>query len=341
MSAPVVRVPRHDAERARRQLASAGALADDRRIAEEDGWVYLPLRPDRVPSTVPGEVVERHLEPVGRSPPRDYRELLEEWSAEERSRLPRSYDVVGEIVLVRLPPALAPRGREIGEALRRFVPRARLVGADYGVHGAERRREVERLAGSGPWRTRHRENGIEFDVDVERAYFSPRLAREHARVAAEVRGGERIYDLCCGVGPFALTIARASPASAITAVDSNPDAIALLRATRARYPWARAVEPVGAPVERFFEGAAAADRAILNLPREGIKYIGRVAELVISGGAFHYYEVVGREKVDARATELRDRLGPPGRWTLREHHLVHPYSPAADLIGFTFVREGA
>ncbi len=341
MTEPVVRVPRREAERIRRQLADTDSLAHDRRILEEDGWVYLPVRPGIDRSLLPGEPIDRALPSMEPPPVRDYRELLAGWSADDRALLPRSYDVIGEIALIRLPPGLAARGAEVGEALRRFVPGVRRVGADYGVHGPARRRRVEPLAGSGPWRTRYRENGIEFEVDVEQAYFSPRLAREHARVAARVRPGERVYDLCCGVGPFAMTIARDGRAATITAVDSNPAAIALLRASRARYPWAERIEPREASVERFSESAPPVERVILNLPHEGIKYVPRVATLVTSGGELQYYEVVDRGTADRRPAELVATLAGSGRWSVRERHVVHPYSPGADLIAFTLVREEA
>ncbi|HTT45385.1 MAG TPA: hypothetical protein VMH38_05145, partial [Thermoplasmata archaeon] len=182
MKSRSLRVPRSEGERARRRLREANALRGDLKIHEEGGWLFLPLVADAEVSPEAGAVAEHDFEPATDRGPNDYRELLTSWPAEEREELPRSYDVVGDIVLIRLPPVLASRAPEVGAALLRFVPGSRLVGADYGVHGPERRREVQRLAGSGPWRTRHRENGLDFEVDLARAYFYPRLAREHARV---------------------------------------------------------------------------------------------------------------------------------------------------------------
>jgi tRNA (guanine37-N1)-methyltransferase len=246
--------------------------------------------------------------------------------------------VVGDIVLVRVPKSLEDRRAEIGTALLSFVPGARLVGADRGVRGPERRRKVETIAGQGPWRTRHRENGIELDVDLERAYFSPRLAREHARVAEEVERGDGVYDLCCGVGPFSVTIARDGRARSITAVDANPAAIELMRATLRRYSFGPKVEAVEARLESFAPQAEARERVILNLPHEGIKYLPSVARTVAPGGRLYYYEVDARDELERRSEVVVSALGPEGHWKAIDRHVVHPYSPTTDLMAWVVER---
>ncbi|MGA8663751.1 MAG: methyltransferase domain-containing protein [Thermoplasmata archaeon] len=336
-----LRVPRSEGERVRSRLREEHALRNDLKIAVEGEWILLPVEPAiELPGDL-GELIMWDFEIAAAPGPQDYRDLLVDWPSEEREELPRSFDIIGDVVLLRIPPTLSHRSQEIGAALLRFVPGARIVGADHGVHGAERRRRVERLAGEGDWRTRHRENGLEFEVDLERAYFSPRLAREHARVAGEVRPGERVYDLCCGVGPFAVTIARTGRAASVVAVDLNPAAIALLRTTLARYPFGPSVEPIEASVERFLEGAKPVDVVVLNLPHEGIKYLPSVATVVRPGGRVFYYEVTDREGAEGHERDLQERLGGSPEWRLKDRHVAHPYSPTADLVAFTFERSSA
>jgi tRNA (guanine37-N1)-methyltransferase len=339
MKGRAVRVPRALGESTRRVLREQNLLRGDFEVGHDGEALLFPILDGAEVPPGLGEVVEAELVPTTVRGPHDYRELLE-WSAPDLELLPRSFDVVGDIVLVRLPPELEPRGPEIGAALLRFVPAARLVGQDRGVHGPERRRRVERLAGSGPWTTRHKENGVELEVDLEGAYFSPRLAREHARVAAEVRAGDRVYDLCCGIGPFAVTIARDGRASRIVAVDSNPVAIERLRATLGRVPFGRSVEAVEESVERFLVDRTPFERVVFNLPHEGIKYLPSVANVVGRAGRLFYYEVVERDTRNRRDAELLERLGGAPPWRLMESHVVHPYSPTADLVALTFERAG-
>ncbi len=338
MRSRAIRVARSEGETARRALLDAGKLRTDLRIRVDDGEVVLPVGEGSLP--VAGAVVEEEFIRQGEpEAARRYQDLVS-LPPDRRALLPRAFDVIGDIVLVRIPDELESDGPAIGDALLRFVPGARLVGADGGVHGTDRRRSLRALAGKGGWRTHHRENGIEIEVDVEQAYFSPRLAREHARVAEAVRPGETVYDLCCGVGPFSLAIARDARARRIVAVDHNAAATDLLRASLARMAPSVPVDVVEDDVERFLKSAGPADRAILNLPLQGIKYLPSVSRVVRPGGSIHYYEVTERAELDARAMTIMDRVGGPREWVIRDHREVHAYSPSSDLRSYTFERRG-
>ncbi len=339
MRSRAIRVPRSEGEEARRALVHAGKLRTDLRIRVDGSDVVLPVGPGALP--VRGSVAEEEFLPLSdRGPARRYQDLVS-LPPDRRALLPRAFDVIGDIVLVRIPRELEPDAHAIGDALLRFVPGARLVGVDMGVHGPDRRRSLRRVAGTGSWKTQHRENGISIEVDVERAYFSPRLAREHARVAGAVCRGETVYDLCCGVGPFALAIARDGRATGVAAVDQNPDALELLRTSLGRLAPRIPVEVVQDDVERFLARAEPADRAILNLPLQGIKYLPSVARAVRPGGSIHYYEVVERAELDTRAMTILERTGERSDWSIRESREVHAYSPTSDLRAYTLERRGA
>ncbi|HTW40480.1 MAG TPA: methyltransferase domain-containing protein [Thermoplasmata archaeon] len=339
MRARALVVPRSRGEEVRRALREAGLLRTDLEIVRSESDLVFPLLDTgEVPSGF-GTESERDFAPLEGPGPADYRELVR-LPSEERARLPRSFDVVGDIVVIRIPDEMEGRADQIGEALLSFVPGARLVGADRGVRGPERARSLHRIAGSGPWTTRHRENGIELDVDLARAYFSPRLAREHARVAEEVRAGDRVYDLCCGVGPFSLTIARDGRARGVVAVDANPVAIALLRSAYARQGFSTPVHAQEGRVEEFAPSAAPADRIILNLPHQGIKYLPSVARALAPRGRLYYYEVTSRAEWEERGTSVTRILDAPTDWTVVDQHVVHPYSPTSDLAAFVLERRG-
>jgi tRNA (guanine37-N1)-methyltransferase len=332
----VVVAPSNEAESVHRALNSRGLLQRGIRVARSPREVVFPVRSVPEPALPHTRVEERDL-PAEPATPHSYRELLQ-LPPELQAILPRAFDVMGDVVLVRLPAQLEPYAEKIGAALLAFVPGARRVGWDRGVHGEARVRRLTPLAGSGPWRTHHRENGLEFIVDPEQAYFSPRLAGEHARIASQVVPGETVWDLCCGIGPFAITIARRGVAGRVVAVDSNPAAIALLRENADRLGVSSRVEPRIEPVDRFLPSAGVANRVVLNLPHEGIKYLPSVSAAVAPGGTLHYYEVSPRADHSMRGTALVNGLASPREWACIEARRVHPYSPQADLVAYAFRR---
>ncbi|MCI4350943.1 MAG: methyltransferase domain-containing protein [Thermoplasmata archaeon] len=340
MKSLAVVVRASDAERVRRLLADQRLLRGELRVARHGGEVWFPVVAAPVAELPTGRVAEGEFERAAPNAPTSYRERLK-LPPEAMDLLPRSFDVVGDIVLIRLPEELDPHASAIGRALLDFVPASRVVGWDHGVHGEQRLRSIERIAGDGPFQTRYRENGLDLDVDLERAYFSPRLGREHARVAASVSSGDTVLDLCCGVGPFALTIAAAGRARSVTAVDANPYAIEALRRSLARLAPSTPVRPVLARLESFLPPSERAERVIVNLPLEGIKYAASVGASVAPGGVLYYYTIAERDALAAKDAELLSALPGPAAWTLVERHLVHPYSPAADLLAYTFRRDAA
>jgi tRNA (guanine37-N1)-methyltransferase len=324
------------AEAVRRALRRSGHLRTDIRALRSAQEVAFPVRSAPRPLPEHTRIEEREITPASR-PPRSYRDLLH-LPPQEQAVLPRAFDVIGDVVLVRLPTRLKARASEIGTALLAFVPGARRVGWDQGVRGEARLRKFTPLAGVGPWRTVHKENGLEFIVDPEVAYFSPRLAGEHARVASEVGPAERVFDLCCGIGPFALTIASRGTAAQVVAVDSNPGAISLLRENARQMGLSSRIESRNEPLELFLTTAARADRAILNLPHDGVKYLPSVSAAIAPGGTLHYYEVTPRQELGVRGSGLLGQLQPAGVWRCTESRRVHPYSPQADLVAYTLRR---
>lgn len=341
MRSAALAVERSRGEEVRRALAAGGWLRGDLQPVREAATVIFPVQdlPWPLPAGIVGARVEGEFPPAPTRRARDYRELVQ-LPHELRELLPSSFDIVGDIVLVRLPDPMLRHRAAVGAALLAFVPGCRKVGLDRGVEGVTRLRSLEPLAGVGGWATVHRENGLSFQVDLERAYFSPRLAREHARIADQVRPDEQVLDLFCGVGPFALTALRRQPKSTAIAVDVNPAAIALLRENAGRLGVTDRLEVVEGDAAQFLRQDRHFSRVVMNLPREGYKYATSVAHHVMPAGTLHHYEVVRKSDLLERRTTLLDEVSSATStaWTLAPAHVVHAYSPSSDLVAWTLVR---
>jgi len=216
-----VKVPKREAERARRRLIELGVLAKGYAVKREGEFVLFPVR-----APVEGfELVEGEFERTERRP-HSYREVVEV-PAEVRPLLPSSFDVIGDIAIIELPEELMPHGKAIGEAILRAHRHIKAVFAKGSrIEGEYRVRELVHLAGEKRTETPHRENGVRLKLDVARVYFSPRLATERMRVFEKTRPGEVVFDMFAGVGPYSILLAR--KAGPVFACDINPWAIRYL-----------------------------------------------------------------------------------------------------------------
>lgn len=292
MKGRAVKVRPRDGETARTAMAGGGMLDPLRRPATVDGWLLLPLVDDAHPPLdigVEHDIVEVDL-PERTVKPSSLREapgLPPELAAE----VTRSLDVVGDVAIIRLKEALRPRGNEIGEALLKAQPRLRAVAVDDGVVGELRVRALTLVAGEGPLKTVHREHGMALEVDLEHAYFSPRLATEHMRVADMARPGERVLDMFTGVGPFAILIARYAEPSKVHAVDLNERATQLAKANVVRNGVADLVSVHQGDARVLVPKLGTFDRIVMNHPHGALDFIDVAMDAAGEGTAIHLHVI--------------------------------------------------
>ena len=86
---------------------------------------------------------------------------------------------------------------------------------------------MEIVAGEQNLRTIHNEHGSTFEFDLGETYWNSRLQEEHKIMANLIRPKSFVIDLCCGIGPFVIPIAKRG--IDILANDLNPDSIKWLR----------------------------------------------------------------------------------------------------------------
>ncbi len=208
--------------------------------------------------------------------------------------LPHAVDFVGDIAIIEVPPELEKSKRIIGEGILSTHKRVRTVLAkSSAVEGVYRVRRFEAIAGVDKTKTVHKEHGCIFEVDLAKAYFSPRLSFEHSRIAAQVKKGETIIDMFAGVGPFSIQIAKRCANVRTYAIDVNPDAINYLkRNVKANNVEAQVIPILGDArqiIQERLNGVA--NRVIMNLPEKALEYINTACEaLRKEGGIIHYYE---------------------------------------------------
>ncbi len=297
---PAIKVRKSEAEAFRKKLMESDVLNRKLKVSRDGDFVIFPVKGD-----VEGyELIEWDFEENEKMP--RYQDIAEV-PDELKEYLPTSFDVIGDVVIIKIPDELKEYEKEIGSALLKALPSARVVAADRGVKGEYRVRDLDIIAGSGGTETVHTEYGIKLKVDPARAYFSPRLANEHRRIAELVNDGEEIIDMFAGVGPFAIMIAKMKNVH-IHAIDLNPAAVDYME-ENIRMNGVAGIEPLNADA-RFIVKALKADRIIMNLPHSAVHFF-EDALSAVDDGWIHYYEIVEDEKTDERTKDLKN-MGADG-----------------------------
>jgi tRNA (guanine37-N1)-methyltransferase len=231
--------------------------------------------------------------------------------------LPRALDIIGDIAIIEVPPELKAHESLIGEAVLKAHRNVRTVLAKASaVTGTYRLREFEIIAGEHRTTTIHKEYGCQYQVDVAKAYFSPRLSHEHNRVASLVKKSETVLDLFAGVGPFSVLIAKKNADAKVYAVDINPEAVEFLKRNIRLNRVENRVIPIQGNAKKVVaeQLLGVADRVIMNLPEKAIEFVDAACTAVKpAGGTIHYYAFIrlpdSLEGAQQRFSEAVEKAG--------------------------------
>jgi tRNA (guanine37-N1)-methyltransferase len=114
-----------------------------------------------------------------------------------------SYDIIGDIAAIRLPPNCKDDQQEIAQAIMSLHKNVKTVMAQTSAVQREyRTRRLVHVAGEERSVTQYMESGCVFSVDVIGCFFSPRLSYERMRVAKQIKNGEVVVNMFAGVGLF-------------------------------------------------------------------------------------------------------------------------------------------
>jgi tRNA (guanine37-N1)-methyltransferase len=202
--------------------------------------------------------------------------LSETLPPEELTYVYNSYDIVGDIAIIRLTDASKQYSQIIAEAVMRVHKNVKTVLAQTSpVRGDFRVRKLEFIAGENRTVTVHKESGCLFSVDVEKCYFSPRLFYERRRIAKQVGDREVVANMFAGVGCFSIVIAKQSNVKEVHSIDVNNTAIQYMKENvRLNGVYGRVI-PVRGDAKEVIEKRLChiADRVLMPLPEKAFEYL--------------------------------------------------------------------
>ena len=279
-----LKIPVQNIEATRQIVLNHKIIDFDYKIKVENGFGYIPIKEgtdedvlSKVMEECKEEIIKQNenytieimdlsqdedLETVKRFP-RSITELLKDkLSEEEIEELKKSFDIIGDVVIVEIPEDLEAHKKEIGQATLQFTKRKTVYMKKSAVKGVTRVRELELIAGED----------------------NPITTNE----------GEEILDMFAGIGPFPIVIAHEKNVN-ITAVDINEYAIKYLNENiklNKLAPNAHITAICGDTNEVALNELKGKkfDRLIMNLPGLAPEFLDLAVSLCKDGGVIHYYE---------------------------------------------------
>ena len=269
--------------------------------------------------------------------PRSYKEIVK-IPEDLKDDLPTSYDIIGNIALLKLNEDLYKYKTEIAKAIIETVKNIKTVCLIKPVSGELRTREVEIIGGEKNTETIHKEYGLMFKLDVSKVYFSPRLASERKRVAYLVKKNETIIDMFTGVAPFPVMIARYADPQIIYAIDKNKQAIEYAKFNITKNKVLDKVELINKDIKNilkdFVNKDLKADRIVMNLPFFAFLFFEEALKICKKSAVIHYYDILNKEEINERVKNLK-KIGKKHNFSLTNFELrkIKSYSPREFYIG--------
>lgn len=211
-----------------------------------------------------------------------------------------SYDILGDIAV------LDNKGtKKQALALLKNNKSLKVVLKRAGIFkGKYRTRKLSWLAGEKRKTTRYKESDCYFDLDIEKCYFSSRLANERLRILKQVKKNESILVMFSGVAVYPIVIAKHKLVKEIYAVEINPIAhkyaqanVQLNKLNNIKL-YSGDVKKVLPKIKKKF------DRIIMPLPKDAPLFLDLAVKKLKKGGIINLYYFFEENNLKEQAKEL-------------------------------------
>ncbi|MCW4008477.1 MAG: class I SAM-dependent methyltransferase family protein [Candidatus Bathyarchaeota archaeon] len=241
------------------------------------------------------------------------RRTLAEVLSKDLSKVYNSFDIVGDIAIIKLPPnATENEAQIIAKTIMGIHKNVKTILRQTSpVAGDFRLRRLIHVAGENKTSTIHREFGCLFMVDLAKCYFSPRLSHERMRIATLVEPNEAVVNMFAGVGCFSIIIAKHSKATKVFSIDVNAAAVQLMQENvRLNRVYDKVIPLLGDAQEIIKSRLQqVADRVLMPLPEKALTYLPyAISALKASGGWIHYYDFEHATKTENPAEKTRRKI---------------------------------
>jgi len=313
---PVVRVSKDKGEETLQKLKERGNLDPHRSIREEGDELIFPVKEGGNCSETDPKFREEKVSPYKRI--KDKIDLPKS----ELSLLPHRWEMIGDILLIKLPDELLANKRKIAEVYSKVL-NAKTVMLQGSIEGTEREPVVEKVYGEET-ETVHIENGVKFNLDVSELMFSSGNIDERIRMAKEVGEGEVVVDMFAGIGYFSLPMAVHGKPEKVYSLEINPIAFRYLKKNISLNEVEEVVKAcLGDNRDFSFVGA---DRVVMGYLHETWEFLEKAVEFLDGDGIIHYHtRSLDRNYPEDVKEEIKGNI--PQKFEIRTIKKIKSYAP--------------
>ena len=323
------------AEKIRKYLVKEGLIRTDLKIKRENNYIYFPIK-NGIQDLRNLNIIEYNFKENNKE--QKLSKKVHFIPNNLKDKLPTSYDIIGSIILVKLKEEFLQFKEEIGKYLLKSNKNIKTVCLVKPIKNEFRTRELEIIAGEKTAITVHKEYGLKFEVDIEKTYFSPRLATERKRITDLIKAGEIVVDMFAGVAPFSIMIAKYANPKLVYAIDKNKYAIKYAQINIKKNNVLDKVEVINTDSKKIYDilnrKNVMADRVIMNLPFSAHLFFENALDIMRNQCIIHYYDILYEEKIDKRIKKL-EKIALKKQISLTNFDIrkIKTYAPREFYIG--------